>query len=173
MFCVWLIGWRVSRFRCKRGATASATWSATPLDACRTSKAACRVCNRWWISSTTNPPSSAPVSPNSNSSSIRNRENPLQPPEVPIDFFFHILRFFSSSSKRKKNCCWEWWGSENAPRFQVLLAGLNGLRTMTNELRREMDYLQKNTTVLANLTRYITLAQLIILISIRWSDYKH
>jgi len=46
-------------------------------------------------------------------------------------------------------------GSENAPRFQVLLAGLNGLRTMTNELRREMDYLQKNTTVLANLTRSV------------------
>ena len=45
-------------------------------------------------------------------------------------------------------------GSENAPRFQVLLAGLNGLRTTTYELRREMDYLQKNVTVLTNLTRF-------------------
>ena len=102
MFCVWLIGWRVSRFRCKREATASATWSATPLDACRTSKAACRVCNRWWISSTTNPPSSAPVSPNSNSSSIRNRENPLQPPEVPIDFFFTFSDFCLHLLNEKK-----------------------------------------------------------------------
>jgi hypothetical protein len=40
-----------------------------------------------------------------------------------------------------------------APRLQVLLAGMNSLRTTTNNLRDELLLISKNVSVMANLTK--------------------
>jgi len=75
---------------------------------------------------------------------IRDESNDIRSSQSELKYLFNSQSREGSTPGR---------GSDNVPRFQVLLAGLNGLRTTTNELRHEMANLQKNMTVLANLTR--------------------